>query len=169
MQEGKEHQANYYNAILEDVQKHGISGGGLYKETTCVNRQPSELPENSPDLRKLHWTTVAILIHVFVTGRRLLKQQFHEDKERVAHKEEPQQHQQSNKPAQTTPKEQDITMDESDESDDNEQGSMVVEPDTGDESSTRQRPHYTPRLPTQKEKKLIVLVDEWTQHLDACK
>lgn len=58
MQEGKEQQAAYYEAILENVQRHGISGGGLYQETTSVNRQSSELPENSPDLRKLHWTTL---------------------------------------------------------------------------------------------------------------
>lgn len=167
MQEGKEQQAAYYNAILEDIQMYGISGGGLNQKTTSVSHQPSELPENSPDLRKLHWTTVAILVHVFVTGRRLLKDRFKEDKKSLVYKE-PQQQQQSNMTAQANPNEQ-VTVDELEDEDGNQQGSMVVGPDAGDKSSTIRRLHYNPRVPTQKEKKLIVLVDQCIQHLDACK
>ncbi|KAK7911724.1 hypothetical protein PG985_014205 [Apiospora marii] len=71
--------------------------------------------------------------------------------------------------AQTNPSEKNVAVDESEDSDDTQRGSMVVGPDTGDESSETWKPHYNPRLPTQKEKKFIVLVDEWIQHLDACK
>ncbi|KAK7959123.1 uncharacterized protein PG986_003977 [Apiospora aurea] len=169
----KENQAAYYNAVLDHVQKRGLSGGGLTPAMTVVkeDQASSELPAESPDLRKLRWPTIGYMIHFFATGRRQYLDRANDEKERMVYKKNLKaQPQQSDEPVQVAAKEKRIAAGDSEDEDDGMKGGMAVEPDTDDEALfVKLRSQYNPFVLTQKEIRLIGLVDEWIQHVDAAK
>lgn len=179
MTEDKAPQAAYYNAVLEAVRQHGISGGGLTPKTTSTQKQQDQqqtlaLPNNSgPDLGKLHWTTIAIMIHVFTTARRLFVDQANDEKERMVYKKQQQQKgKQPEKPGESAGTAKEIIADDSDDDSNEGQGGsrMSIEKDTDEENMfVTQRPGYEPRAQTAQENRLVSLVDVWIQHLDAVK
>ncbi|KAK7953222.1 hypothetical protein PG988_013916 [Apiospora saccharicola] len=155
MEQGKEKENQaYYDAVLNEIKQHGISGGGLKPQTTSTQQQQTPaLPNNEgPDLGKLHWTTIARLIHVFTTARRLFLDKANDEKERMVYKK---QQKQPSEPAQAASP---------------ARGGMVVEKDTDDENLfVTQRPDYEPRNQTNQENRFVSLVDGWIQHLDVAK
>ncbi|KAK7993942.1 mitochondrial inner membrane protease subunit [Apiospora arundinis] len=168
--------------VLAAVQNRGLKGGGLTVQTTSFAQQhqqqesSAELPANSPDLRKVHWTTIALLIHVYATARRMFLDLADENKQRMVYKKKKpqQQHQQkSDEPAQPSAvveKKKEKTIAEDSDEEDNQEGGMVVEHDTDDESLfVKQRPQFDPSTQTKNELRFIALVDEWIQHVDAAK
>ncbi|KAK8062958.1 hypothetical protein PG997_015055 [Apiospora hydei] len=172
----EEHVA-YYTSVLEDVQKYGISGGGMTPQTTSVEQQTAEIP-GAPDLRKLHWTAAANLVYVFTKARREFVDEANDEKERMVYKKhEPQPQQQQlethgEPSAQQSATAKEIIADDSDDDEDEAQGSdaMVVEADEDDEDLfVKQRPDYEARFQTRQENLLVSLVDEWIQHMDATK
>ncbi|KAK6836234.1 hypothetical protein PG987_006729 [Apiospora arundinis] len=182
MGESKETQAAYYISVLAAVQNRGLKGGGLTVQTTSFAQQhqqqesSAELPANSPDLRKVHWTTIALLIHVYATARRMFLDLADENKQRMVYKKKKpqQQHQQkSDEPAQPSAvveKKKEKTIAEDSDEEDNQEGGMVVEHDTDDESLfVKQRPQFDPSTQTKQELRFIALMDQWIQHVDAAK
>ncbi|KAK8046054.1 hypothetical protein PG996_014118 [Apiospora saccharicola] len=188
MEQGKEKENQaYYDAVLNEIKQHGISGGGLKPQTTSTQQQQTPaLPNNEgPDLGKLHWTTIARLIHVFTTARRLFLDKANDEKERMVYKK---QQKQPSEPAQaaspaspaspagpagpSTATAKEIIGDDSDDDKNEGQGGggMVVEKDTDDENLfVTQRPDYEPRNQTNQENRFVSLVDGWIQHLDVAK
>ncbi|KAK7911718.1 hypothetical protein PG985_014199 [Apiospora marii] len=170
MEEDKAAQAAYYNAVLEAVRQYGISGGGLTPKTTSTKQQQEQqqqqqtldLPNNDgPDLGKLHWTTIAVLLHVFTTARRLFVNEANDEKERMVYKKQ-QKGKQPEKPGEPAGSAKKIIADDSDDdaSEGKEGGGMVVEKDTDDENLfVTQRPEYEPRAQTPQENRLVGLVD----------
>ncbi|KAK8137038.1 hypothetical protein PG984_004978 [Apiospora sp. TS-2023a] len=186
MEQGKENEnKDYYEAVLSEIKQRGISGGGLMPQATSTQQQAPALPNNEgPDLGKLHWTTIARLIHVFTTARRLLVDKANDEKERMVYKK---QQKQPSEPAQAagpagpagsagtataTATAKEIIGDDSDDDENEGQGGggMVVEKDTDDESLfVTQRPDYEAGTQTNQQNRFVSLVDEWIQHLDVAK